>query len=111
MGTTASAAPQPVSVSGSISSSLHGNGAVNSRQSLSMSSSQTVKIHSGKAKSIITNKVAPVVITYNCRQEFQIHDDLFRTNYKVGRISDSMPEHYLVQVGRTPPPPPPSQHH
>uniref|UniRef100_A0AAZ3QVA7 Paladin n=1 Tax=Oncorhynchus tshawytscha TaxID=74940 RepID=A0AAZ3QVA7_ONCTS len=108
MGTTASAAPQPVSVSGSISSvaapqhpppleSLHGNGAVNSRQSLSMSSSQTVKIHSGKAKSIITNKVAPVVITYNCRQEFQIHDDLFRTNYKVGRISDSMPEHYLVQ--------------
>ncbi|KAM9558157.1 paladin isoform 2-T8 [Salvelinus alpinus] len=108
MGTTASAAPQPVSVSGSISSvaasqhpppleSLRGNGAVNSRQSLSMSSSQTVKIHSGKAKSIITNKVAPVVITYNCRQEFQIHDDLFRTNYKVGRISDSMPEHYLVQ--------------
>nr|XP_046216598.1 paladin-like [Oncorhynchus gorbuscha] len=77
--------------------SLHGNGAVNSRHSLSMSSSQTVKIHSGKAKSIITNKVAPVVITYNCRQEFQIHDDLFRTNYKVGRISDSMPEHYLVQ--------------
>ncbi|XP_064789352.1 paladin-like isoform X2 [Oncorhynchus masou masou] len=108
MGTTASAAPQPVSVSGSISSvaapqhpppleSLHGNGSVNSRQSLSMSSSQTVKIHSGKAKSIITNKVAPVVITYNCRQEFQIHDDLFRTNYKVGRISDTMPEHYLVQ--------------
>uniref|UniRef100_A0A674E0A5 Paladin n=1 Tax=Salmo trutta TaxID=8032 RepID=A0A674E0A5_SALTR len=90
MGTTASAAPQPISVSGSISS-------VAARQSLSMSSSQTVKIHSGKAKSIITNKVAPVVITYNCRQEFQIHDDLFRTNYKVGRISDSMPEHYLVQ--------------
>uniref|UniRef100_A0AAZ3R5L4 Paladin n=1 Tax=Oncorhynchus tshawytscha TaxID=74940 RepID=A0AAZ3R5L4_ONCTS len=96
MGTTASAAPQPVSHPPPLES-LHGNGAVNSRQSLSMSSSQTVKIHSGKAKSIITNKVAPVVITYNCRQEFQIHDDLFRTNYKVGRISDSMPEHYLVQ--------------
>uniref|UniRef100_A0A8K9VA46 Phosphatase domain containing paladin 1a n=1 Tax=Oncorhynchus mykiss TaxID=8022 RepID=A0A8K9VA46_ONCMY len=96
MGTTASAAPQPVSHPPP-RESLHGNGAVNSRQSLSMSSSQTVKIHSGKAKSIITNKVAPVVITYNCRQEFQIHDDLFRTNYKVGRISDSMPEHYLVQ--------------
>lgn len=36
---------------------------------------------------------------YNCRQEFQIHDDILKTNYKVGRISDAMPEHYLVQVG------------
>ncbi|CAB1343967.1 unnamed protein product [Coregonus sp. 'balchen'] len=109
MGTTASTAPQPVSVSGSISSvaaprhpppleSIHGNGMANSRQSLNTSSSQMVNIHGSKAKSIITNKVAPVVITYNCRQEFQIHDDLLRTNYKVGRISDSMPEHYLVQV-------------
>lgn len=35
---------------------------------------------------------------YNCRQEFQIHDDILKTNYKVGRISDTMPEHYLVQV-------------
>lgn len=62
-----------------------------------MNSFQTVSIHNNKAKSIITNKVAPVVITYNCRQEFQIHDDVLRTNYKVGRISDTMPEHYLVQ--------------
>lgn len=62
-----------------------------------MSSFQTVNIHSNKAKSIITNKVAPVVITYNCRQEFQIHDDILKINYKVGRISDNMPEHYLVQ--------------
>ncbi|KAK7904640.1 hypothetical protein WMY93_017247 [Mugilogobius chulae] len=34
---------------------------------------------------------------YNCRQEFQIHDEILKTNYKVGRISDTMPEHYLVQ--------------
>uniref|UniRef100_A0AAY3ZXC5 Paladin n=1 Tax=Denticeps clupeoides TaxID=299321 RepID=A0AAY3ZXC5_9TELE len=92
MGTTASAAPLPVPLEG-----VHGNGMADSKQSLSVSSFQTVNIHSSKAKSIITNKVAPVVITYNCRQEFQIHDDLLRTNYKVGRISDTMPEHYLVQ--------------
>lgn len=62
-----------------------------------MSPFQTVNIHNNKAKSIITNKVAPVVITYNCRQEFQIHDEILKSNYKVGRISDTMPEHYLVQ--------------
>ncbi|XP_072229306.1 paladin isoform X1 [Leuresthes tenuis] len=96
MGTTASAAPQPVSVASPLES-VHGNGMADSRQSLSMSPYQTVNIHNNKAKSIITNKVAPVVITYNCRQEFQIHDDILKANYKVGRISDSMPEHYLVQ--------------
>uniref|UniRef100_A0A672YNH9 Paladin n=1 Tax=Sphaeramia orbicularis TaxID=375764 RepID=A0A672YNH9_9TELE len=96
MGTTASAAPQSVSVASPLES-VHGNGMADSRQSLSMSPFQTVNIHSNKAKSIITNKVAPVVITYNCRQEFQIHDDILKTNYKVGRISDTMPEHYLVQ--------------
>ncbi|XP_054455271.1 paladin [Anoplopoma fimbria] len=95
MGTTASAAPQPVSVASPLES-VHGNGMADSRQSLSMSPFQTHNIHN-KAKSIITNKVAPVVITYNCRQEFQIHDDILKTNYKVGRISDAMPEHYLVQ--------------
>ncbi|XP_062331566.1 paladin isoform X1 [Osmerus eperlanus] len=95
MGTTASAAPQAVT-SASPLESVHGNGMADSRQSLSVSSFQTVNIHNNKAKSIITNKVAPVVITYNCRQEFQIHDDVLRTNYKVGRISDAMPEHYLV---------------
>uniref|UniRef100_A0A3Q3MU27 Phosphatase domain containing paladin 1a n=1 Tax=Mastacembelus armatus TaxID=205130 RepID=A0A3Q3MU27_9TELE len=95
MGTTASAAPQPVSVASPLES-VHGNGMADSRQSLSMSPFPTVSIHN-KAKSIITNKVAPVVITYNCRQEFQIHDDILKTNYKVGRISDTMPEHYLVQ--------------
>ncbi|CAG5905182.1 unnamed protein product [Menidia menidia] len=96
MGTTASAAPQPVSVASPLES-VHGNGMADSRQSLSMSPYQTVNIHNNKAKSIITNKVAPVVITYNCRQEFQIHDEILKANYKVGRISDSMPEHYLVQ--------------
>lgn len=94
MGTTASAAPQ--SVSSALSDSCHGSDMTDSR-SLSSSPFHTVSIHSGKAKSIITNKVAPVVITYNCRQEFQIHDDILKTNYKVGRISDTMPEHYLVQ--------------
>uniref|UniRef100_G3NCI0 Paladin n=1 Tax=Gasterosteus aculeatus aculeatus TaxID=481459 RepID=G3NCI0_GASAC len=96
MGTTASAAPQPVSEASPLES-VHGNGMADSRQSLSMSPFQTVSIHNNKAKSIITNKVAPVVITYNCRQEFQIHDEILKTNYKVGRISDALPEHYLVQ--------------
>ncbi|XP_072311913.1 paladin [Eucyclogobius newberryi] len=94
MGTTASAAPQ--SVSSAHSDSRHSNDMTDS-QSLSSSPFHTVSIHSGKAKSIITNKVAPVVITYNCRQEFQIHDEILKTNYKVGRISDTMPEHFLVQ--------------
>ncbi|XP_067224663.1 paladin isoform X1 [Chanodichthys erythropterus] len=92
MGTTASAAPQPT-----LHESFHGNGMTDSRRSASSASFQTLNIHNNKAKSIITNKVAPVVITYNCRQEFQIHDDVLRTNYKVGRISDNMPEHHLVQ--------------
>ncbi|XP_062269620.1 paladin isoform X2 [Platichthys flesus] len=96
MGTTASAAPQPVSAASPLES-VHSNGMADSRQSLTMSPFQTVNIHNNKAKSIITNKVAPVVITYNCRQEFQIHDEILKTNYKVGRISETMPEHYLVQ--------------
>ncbi|XP_076856649.1 paladin [Brachyhypopomus gauderio] len=91
MGTTASAAPPTAP------ESFQSNGMMDSRQSLSSTSFQAVSIHNSKAKSIITNKVAPVVITYNCRQEFQIHDDLPRTHYKVGRISDTMPEHFLVQ--------------
>ncbi|XP_051958207.1 paladin-like [Xyrauchen texanus] len=92
MGTTASAAPQPM-----LHDVFHGNGRMDSRRSQSSASFLTLNIHNNKAKSIITNKVAPVVITYNCRQEFQIHDDVLRSNYKVGRISDNMPEHHLVQ--------------
>jgi len=38
---------------------------------------------------------------YNCREEFQIHDDLLKANYAVGRISEAMLEHYLVQVSIT----------
>ncbi|TNN83791.1 Paladin [Liparis tanakae] len=96
MGTTASAAPQPVSVASPLEI-VHGNGMADSRQSLGTSPFQTVNIHNNKAKSIITNKVAPVVISYNFRQEFQLHDEILKTNYKVGRLSDAMPEHYLVQ--------------
>ncbi|XP_077406253.1 paladin isoform X1 [Vanacampus margaritifer] len=95
MGTTASAAPPPPQ-SPPLESD-HGNGMADSRPSLSMSPFHTVNVHNNKAKSIITNKVAPVVITYNCKQEFQIHDDIRKSNYKVGRLSDAMPEHYLVQ--------------
>ncbi|XP_077595106.1 paladin isoform X2 [Stigmatopora nigra] len=91
MGTTASAAPPPPL------ESVHGNGMADSKPSLSMSPFHTVNVHNNKAKSIITNKVAPVVITYNCKQEFQIHDDIRKSNYKIGRISDAMPEHYMVQ--------------
>ncbi|XP_062859559.1 paladin [Trichomycterus rosablanca] len=87
MGTTASAAPPPTA------EGLHGDEMTDSRQPLS----PAPFIHNYRTKSIITNKVAPVVITYNCRQEFQIHDDVHRTHYKVGRISDTMPEHFLVQ--------------
>lgn len=36
---------------------------------------------------------------YNCREEFQIHDDLLKANYTVGRICETTLEHYLVQVG------------
>ncbi|MGH0118169.1 UNVERIFIED_CONTAM: hypothetical protein FKN15_045316 [Acipenser sinensis] len=96
MGTTASTAQQTVSVAHPFES-VHGNGMADNRRSMSINSFQTVNIHNNKAKSIITNKVAPVVITYNCREEFQIHDDLLKANYTVGRISDTMPEHYLVQ--------------
>uniref|UniRef100_A0A3P8WIC8 Paladin n=1 Tax=Cynoglossus semilaevis TaxID=244447 RepID=A0A3P8WIC8_CYNSE len=93
MGTTASAAPQPISITSPLES-VHGNGMANSRQSLSMSPFQTVNIHNNKAKSIITNKVTSPI---SSPAEFQIHDDILKTNYKLGRISDTMPEHYLVQ--------------
>lgn len=65
MGTTASAAQQPAPIVPP-SDSIQGNGSGSSsgedRNSLSIHSFQTVGIHN-KAKSIITNKVAPVVIT------------------------------------------------
>ncbi|KFV65917.1 Paladin, partial [Dryobates pubescens] len=74
-----------------------GDSSMEDQHSLSIHSFQTLGLHNSKAKSIITNKVAPVVITYNCREEFQIHDDLLKANYTVGRISEATLEHYLVQ--------------
>ncbi|XP_058697273.1 paladin [Poecile atricapillus] len=96
MGTTASAAQQAVSAS-PLENRAPGDGSMEDQHSLSIHSFQTLGLHNSKAKSIITNKVAPVVITYNCREEFQIHDDLLKANYTVGRISEATLEHYLVQ--------------
>ncbi|XP_010991069.2 paladin isoform X1 [Camelus dromedarius] len=96
MGTTASTAQQTVSASAPFEG-LQDGGTMDSRHSLSINSFQTTSLHNSKAKSIIPNKVAPVVITYNCREEFQIHDELLKAHYTLGRLSDATPEHYLVQ--------------
>ncbi|KAM6415534.1 paladin isoform 1-T1 [Rhynochetos jubatus] len=96
MGTTASTVQQAVSASPP-ESGAPGDGSMEDQRSLSINSFQTLGLHNSKAKSIITNKVAPVVITYNCREEFQIHDELLKANYTVGRISEATLEHYLVQ--------------
>ncbi|XP_051838488.1 paladin [Antechinus flavipes] len=94
MGTTASTAQQ-TAVSGPPFEGLQGG--MEDRHSLSIHSFQAAGPHNSRAKSIITNKVAPVVITYNCREEFQIHDEVLKAHYTVGRISESTQEHYLVQ--------------
>lgn len=96
MGTTASTAQHSVSSDSSLEG-LQGSGAMDGRHSLSVHSFQTTSLHNSKAKSIIPNKVAPVVITYNCKEEFQIHDELLKAHYTLGRLSDATPEHYLVQ--------------
>ncbi|KAM6184839.1 paladin [Rhynchocyon petersi] len=96
MGTTASTAQQTVSA-GTPFEGLHGGGMMDGQHSLSVHSFQTMGLHNSKAKSIIPNKVAPVVITYNCKEEFQIHDELLKAHYTRGRLSDASPEHYLVQ--------------
>uniref|UniRef100_A0A7N9IA55 Paladin n=1 Tax=Macaca fascicularis TaxID=9541 RepID=A0A7N9IA55_MACFA len=96
MGTTASTAQQTVSA-GTPFEGLQGSGTMDGRHSLSVHSFQTTSLHNSKAKSIIPNKVAPVVITYNCKEEFQIHDELLKAHYTLGRLSDTTPEHYLVQ--------------
>ncbi|NWJ12231.1 PALD protein, partial [Crypturellus undulatus] len=95
MGTTASTAQQTVSAAAF--EAARGAGTMEEQRCPSVPSFQAGGLHNSKAKSIITNKVAPVVITYNCREEFQIHDELLKANYAVGRISDRTPEHYLVQ--------------
>ncbi|KAM9197335.1 paladin [Dugong dugon] len=96
MGTTASTAQQMVSA-GAPFEGLQGGGTMDGRHSVSVHSFQTTGLHNSKAKSIIPNKVAPVVITYNCKEEFQIHDELLKAHYTLGRLSDATPEHYLVQ--------------
>lgn len=45
-----------------------------------------------------TNFCHVFLYSYNCKEEFQIHDDLLKASYTVGRITESTPEHYLVQV-------------
>ncbi|XP_043562686.1 paladin-like [Chiloscyllium plagiosum] len=59
--------------------------------------SEDINTAAGLAKSIITNKVAPVVITYNLKEEFQVHDDFHKAHYVIGCMNDNLPEHYLVQ--------------
>ncbi|XP_053477266.1 phosphatase domain containing paladin 1b isoform X1 [Ictalurus furcatus] len=96
MGTTASAGSQPASATPTHHIDHQVGDIAEDKRSMSSSSSQALNIPNSKAKSIITNKVAPVVITYNCREEFQIHDSILSANYTVGKISDTLPEHYLV---------------
>lgn len=96
MGTTASTAQQMVPA-GTPFEGFQGSSTMDGRHSLSIHSFQTTGLHNNKAKSIIPNKVAPVVITYNCKEEFQIHDELLKAHYTLGRLSDVTPEHYLVQ--------------
>ncbi|XP_005390110.1 PREDICTED: paladin [Chinchilla lanigera] len=96
MGTTASTAQQTVSA-GAPLEGLQGSSTMDSRHSFSVHAFQSTSLHNSKAKSIIPNKVAPVVITYNCKEEFQIHDEPLKAHYTLGRLSDTTPEHYLVQ--------------
>ncbi|KAI2657882.1 Paladin [Labeo rohita] len=91
MGTSASATSQAAPFAPTHRADHQGNSMAERRRSL-----QSANIRNSKAKSIITNKVAPVVITNNCREEFQIHDKIQAANYSKGRISDLLPEHYLV---------------
>lgn len=63
MGTTASAASQPTSVTPTHHIDHQAADIAEDKRSMSSSSSQALNIPNSKAKSIITNKVAPVVIT------------------------------------------------
>lgn len=96
MGTTASTAQQTVSAS-TPPEGLQSGSTLDGRHALATHPFQAAGLHSSKAKSVIPNKVAPVVITYNCKEEFQIHDELLKAHYTLGRLSDATPEHYLVQ--------------
>ncbi|XP_032825082.1 paladin-like isoform X2 [Petromyzon marinus] len=123
MGTTASTGRQAVSVAAQYSS-FHGDGpasrhppssvAAAARTNSAISTATIIsntsagggggvggggcaQLPGNRAKSIITNKVAPVVITFNCKEEFQIHDEKSRAGYITGRIADGHREHYLIQ--------------
>lgn len=63
MGTTASAGSQPASVTPTHHTDHQAADIAEDKRSMCSSSSQVMNIPSSKAKSIITNKVAPVVIT------------------------------------------------
>uniref|UniRef100_UPI00358E5E70 paladin n=1 Tax=Myxine glutinosa TaxID=7769 RepID=UPI00358E5E70 len=63
----------------------------------SSESAEILHFSSARAKSVIANKVAPVVISHNCREEYQIHKDVFKSSYTMGRINEKMPEHFLIQ--------------
>ncbi|MBZ3878569.1 Paladin [Sciurus carolinensis] len=80
MGTTASTAQQTVSA-GAPFEGLQGGSTMFGQHSLSIHSFQTMNLHNSKAKFIIPNKVAPVVITYNCKEEFQVYDELLKAQY------------------------------
>lgn len=43
---------------------------------------------------------------YDCREEFQVHEELRKAHYTLGRLRDTTPEHYLVQVRPALPQPP-----
>uniref|UniRef100_A0A4W3HK07 Paladin-like n=1 Tax=Callorhinchus milii TaxID=7868 RepID=A0A4W3HK07_CALMI len=90
MGTTASASQQRVPTAAQPNSTIH-------KPSAAANQSEDISTTAGKAKSIITNNVSPVVITYNLKEEFQIHDDFLKAHYITGRINDKLPEHFLVQ--------------
>uniref|UniRef100_H3B3G2 Phosphatase domain containing paladin 1 n=1 Tax=Latimeria chalumnae TaxID=7897 RepID=H3B3G2_LATCH len=94
MGTTASANRQPESTTqqksdAPVKQSPKANAQLNNED-------QGVNLQTGKVKSLFTNKVAPVVITCNLKEEFQVHDDLRKAHYCTGSINDNLPGHYLV---------------
>lgn len=53
---------------------------------------------SGYAKMFGKKLSAVSLSRYDCREEFQIHDRILSAKYSVGKISDTLPEHYLVLV-------------
>uniref|UniRef100_UPI00398F4681 paladin-like n=1 Tax=Pristiophorus japonicus TaxID=55135 RepID=UPI00398F4681 len=90
MGTTASTNQQAASA---VQARFDRNG----KPSVADNHSEDINTAAGMAKSIITNKVARVVITYNMKEEFQVHDHFHKDHYVMGSMNNSSPEHYLVQ--------------